>query len=159
MIRCRFHRRGLTLAHVLVALALLSAFSLAATELLRSTLRVSRDSNEMSGLSARFDAAVVQLRRDVWNAAKLKTPDERTARVENADGGIVTWAVTEQGGFVRTESVADKTDRQEWPAVAAGISFEIDGPVLLLAEAADGRGDGRKIPFVSQIALAREARP
>ena len=152
----RFRRAGFTLFEVMLALTMLSTFGLVAMKLVSTSLRVSHDAGNASNLTLRFDGALDQIRRDVWGATKIETPDALTLRVETgaAEGVSITWSVADDGSLVRAVGAADDS-RQEWSGVARGITFEADGPVLLLVEPPGPGGDRRRVPLASQVALAR----
>ena len=142
----------------MLALSLLSAFALVAMKLVSTSLRVSHEAGNASNMTLRFDGALDQLRRDVWGAAKIETPDGQTLRVETAsDGGPITWSVADDGTLARTAASAENS-RQEWSGVARGVTFESDGKVVLLVEPSGPGGDRRRIPVASQVALAKGGR-
>jgi hypothetical protein len=149
---------------MIAALLLLAAFSAAFTQVFRAAVGASRQGGDAATMNARFDAALAQLRRDAWGASRFEVTDPRTVRIERPGQLAVTWNVSEAGAFVRTLPDAAKSDlsadeqpeapRREWPAVAAGLTFHAEGPVLSLVEPAGPQGDGRRVPLVSQLALA-----
>jgi hypothetical protein len=142
---------------VLIALGLLAVFLTVTTKILQATMRIPYRANELEALATRFDGAVEQARRDAWNATAFAAvgQDGKSVRIERGPGeAAVTWAIDEAGTISRTE-----TEVQTWPGVAKGMTFQIDGPVLILIEPPDNRGDGRRIPLASAVALARQGRP
>jgi hypothetical protein len=120
--------------------------------MVRATLRVSHEAGDAAAATTRFDGAVSQMRRDVWEAEVLESPDARTVRIQTTGNATITWTADEQGSLVRR--VSSERSGQSWLDVGRGLSFETDGPVLLLV---DPQADGaaRRMPLVSQVALSR----
>ena len=144
--------RGLMIYEVMLGLSMLATFAAGATYLMRSSLRVSERADGAVERGARFDAATEQLRRDVWGASKVETPDERTVTVERSGEAPITWTLGDAGTLKRAVEGADS---REWRDVAEGISFASSGPALVLIEPADAGGNpGRRVPFISQVMLA-----
>ncbi len=148
-------RRGMMLYEVMIGVILMAAFATLAVEVIRSSLRVSRDASEAAGLNARFDGAVAQLRRDVWSAAKITAANPTTLNIEVPNAKPITWTVTKEAALVRSL----ESERQAWPEVAAGITFESDATTVALVEPATSRRDARRIPLVSQLAVAGKGTP
>ena len=149
-------RRGVVLWDILVALGLLALFLTVTTKILQSAMRIPYRANELETLATRFDGVVEQLRRDVWNSTAIATvgQDGKSVRIERGGGEApVTWAIDDAGTISRTEKEA-----QTWRDVAKGMTFQVDGPVLILIEPSDGHGDGRRIPLASAVSLARHGR-
>jgi hypothetical protein len=156
IIRVR-RRRGVVLWDILIALGLLALFLTVTTKILHSAMRIPYRANELETLATRFDGAVAQLRRDAWNSTTLAAvgQDGKSVRIERGGGDApVTWAIDDAGTISRTGK-----ETQTWPDVAKGMTFQIDGPVLILVEPPDGRGDGRRIPLASAMLLSRQGRP
>lgn len=154
MTRRSLRPRGLLLYELMLGLTILATFAAVATYVMRSSLRVARRADEAVERGSRFDAATEQLRRDVWGASVLATPDPRTVRIERAGGPPITWTLGDAGTLVRTAD-GEPTPR-EWAGVVEGVSFEAAGPMLVLIEPPDFRGaPGRRVPFASQVALAK----
>jgi hypothetical protein len=152
-------RRGVMLWDVLIALGLIAVFLTVTTKILHATMRIPYRATELETLATRFDGAVEQLRRDVWNSTALVAigQDGRSVRIERGGGeASVTWAIDDTGAVSRTESGQEK---QSWPGVAKGVTFQLDGPLLVLIEPPDDRGEGRRIPLVSAVSIARQGRP
>jgi type II secretory pathway pseudopilin PulG len=155
MTRRTLRPRGLLLYELMLGLTMMATFAAAATYVLRSSLRVAQRADQAVERGWRFDAATTQLRSDVWNASAVSTPDARTVRIERFGEPPVAWTVGDGGTLTRAVGDADPEPR-EWAATAEGVSFESSGPAtLLLVEPPDFRGGtGRRVPFVSQVALA-----
>ena len=150
-------RRGVMLWDVLIALGLIAVFLTVTTKILHASMRIPYRANELETLATRFDGAVEQLRRDTWNSTALAAAgqDGRSVRIERGggDNAPVTWAIDDAGTISRTEK-----DKQIWPGVAKGMTFQVDGPVLILVEPPDARGEGRRIPLTSAVSLTRQGR-
>jgi hypothetical protein len=139
-------------------LGLIATFLTVPTNFLYATMRIPYRANQLETLATRFDGAVEQLRRDAWNSTAITAvagQDGKSVRIERSGSETpVTWAIDEAGTISRTEK-----DKQSWPDVAKGMTLQIDGPVLVLIEPPDGRGEGRRIPLASAMSLARQGRP
>ena len=154
--RC-LRQRGIMIYEMMLALSLLSTFAVGATYLFRSSLRVTAHADESVERASRFDDAIGQLRRDVWGAAKFEASDARMVRIERAGEPPITWSIDKAGTLIRA-SGAD-SDRREWRGVAEGVSFETRDAILVLVEPPDARGgEGRRLPFASQVILAKGAK-
>jgi hypothetical protein len=155
----------MTLPEVMTALVLLAAFAAFGTQVLRATIRASRQGSDAATMQSRFDGVLAQLRRDAWGASRFEAADARTVRIDRAGRPAVTWNVSDEGALVRTLADADEPPapedesepvRREWPDVGRRVSLSVDGGVLYLVEADDAKGGGRRVPLVSQVALASE---
>jgi hypothetical protein len=149
----------------MTAIILLAAFRVVGTQVLRIGLRAPREGGDAAAMQARFDAAVGQLRRDVWGSSKFEVIDLQTVRIERPERPAVTWSVTDEGALARTLATAppvgeesDDAARREWAGVARGVTFVAAGPVLSLVEPSGHAGEGRRVPRVSQLALANAGR-
>lgn len=150
-------RRGIMMYEMMLTLTLLATFAIGATYLFRSSLRVARHADESVERASRFDNAAEQLRRDVWGAAKFDVVDAKTVRIERTGESPITWSIGESGTLVRASNV--EAERREWRGVADGASFEQEDSLLVLVEPSDSRGgEGRRVPFTSQIAIAKGAK-
>ena len=152
-------RRGVMLWDVLIALGLIALFLTVTTKILHASMRIPYQANQVETLATRFDGVVEHLRRDAWNSTAVAAvgQDGRSVRIERGGGEPpVTWTIDDAGDISRTETEQDK---QSWPGVAKGMTFQIDGPALILIEPPDTRGDGRRIPLTSAVSLARQGRP
>jgi hypothetical protein len=143
---------------VLIALGLTALFLSATTQILRATMRIPYRANAAEARATRFDGLVDQLRRDVWNATSLAAAgggrEGRSVRIDHGAGEPpVTWTIDDAGSISRTDA-----GKQTWADVAKGMTFQIDGPLLVLIEPPDARGEGRRIPLVSAVSLSHAGR-
>jgi hypothetical protein len=148
-------RRGFMLWEVLVALGLLMIFFAATTQLLRLSMQMPYRANQADALASRFDVALTILRQDVWGSSSMTADgkDGRAIRIERADALPVTWKISEDGTLLRTDG-----EKSDWPEIAAGMRFEIKGPLLLLIEPADAHRQGRRIPLTSAVMLLKQGK-
>src|SRR5947208_14525702 len=77
--------RAFSLTEMLFILALLSIASLLATRLFAGSMRVIRTAPEAQNYFAAVDRLAATLRRDVWAAARIDRPDERTLLLGRPD--------------------------------------------------------------------------
>jgi type II secretory pathway component PulJ len=156
--------RGIAIWEMMVALALLATFAAVSVQLIRSSLRVPHRAAEAGELAGRFDAALGQLRRDVWGATAVKREgqDGRTIRIEHDGVPPIGWAITDDGALLRTGgamAAPAAMERQEWAGVGRGMKFDADGSVLLLVEPPGRATDGRRIPLVNPLQASRGRTP
>jgi type II secretory pathway component PulJ len=161
----RSRRRGLILFEIMVTLALLATFALVSTQLLRRSLSVAHDANLATGLTSTFDSALNQMRRDVWGAARLHTPDGKTLKIDRADGRRITWSAANPASLVRLVEVSkDSPDTEdlaprEWSGIATRATFAVENSVLMLIEPETSRAGARRVPLLNPIGIVREQRP
>ena len=162
--------RGYMIFEMMVALGILAFFALLATALFGNSMKLVREGAATQDRLARYDAAVAELRRDVWSATQIETPAPGTARLTLADGSVAEWVTDDQGGLTRTlagagDDGAGEPARRAWSAAAPGLTFRESDGVLFLIEQAPRRaganasrrpqpapaGPTREVPLVSQM--------
>ena len=142
--------RGFTVVEVLVTLSLLTIFFGLAGVVFKSTIMLSGDSADLCNRASQTDSAVFQLRRDVWNSAKLATNGQNSVDMEFSDGGRISWIIDPQQSATRTDSRGART---RWNGIGEKWSLSVDGSCLALR---DG-GDELRLP--SQILLSQGVQP
>src|SRR5258706_5310057 len=131
-------RRAFMIVQMLIVLGLMGAFVIVADRVSRLSVQPSaRAAKEQEDL-LRLEQAMTALRADVWQAAKVETPDKSNLRLasENAD---IMWRTLSDGDLKRTE----KDSEQQWTGL--NVSFERQGAWLVVTR----RG--------AEIALLRQA--
>ncbi|MDB5324280.1 MAG: hypothetical protein JWN40_5911 [Phycisphaerales bacterium] len=131
-------RRAFMLVQMLLVLGLMGAFVIVADRVFRLSVQTSaRAAKEQEDL-LRLEQAMTALRAEVWQAAKVETPDKSTVHL-TAEGTDVTWQTLPDDDLKRT----DKDSEQQWTAL--NLSFERQGSWLVVSR----RG--------AEIALLRQA--
>lgn len=151
-IHCRGSRPGYTLVELITTLILLGAFTVIATRMFVSTLRVTRQASDSQNQAITIDSMVRMLRADVWSAADVRTVDKRLI-VKRPDAKTVTWSVGENQ-IVRMEEGSKRPNR--WSGVGP---MTLDGRgdhVIVRFDAAPSRQGARQLLLMSQIRLAQK---
>jgi prepilin-type N-terminal cleavage/methylation domain-containing protein len=99
--------RGMTLYEILMVLALLSIFAVAASRLFTSTARVMRELPAQDESRMRFDAAMRMLRDDAWRAASA-AGEEGAVSLNLPDDVHVRWELDNEGVLLRTSGEGEQ---------------------------------------------------
>ena len=156
---------GFSILILMVVLALLGAFALVSTRLIASALRVHADAGQVLGERRMLDAAVEQLRRDVWSATQVRIEAGGTpVRLDRGDGTAVVWIVDGNGTLLRAERglgeppvvpwAAPKAGAPRWPGVGRRLLFQWDGAALTVRGADAGADRAGGLRLVSQVRAA-----
>ena len=141
---------GFVLIEILVVLGMVAFVSIVATRLFRATLRTWRDSAQSQSAQARFDQAVGQLRRDVWSATSIETPNDRETILQTPEGRI-EWHAIDPAGLARS-TTADPVDRRRWEGLG-NLTFTPRGPTLIVRLKPDPQEAGGDMVLASQPLL------
>jgi hypothetical protein len=154
----------MTLLEVMAAIGLLSTFFLVAMALIAASVRVPAEGSAAHSAGARLDAAVARLRADAWSAEKFSPAAKADGEggksaaavtVSAAAGRTVKWVVDPDGTWVRTASTPGKADEvQSWPGLAADVTFNTDGPTLVVDFSQTSPDSGGRLQLVSQVLLS-----
>lgn len=142
-------RRGFTMPEMLVVIGLVAFVGLVSMQLFRATLRVWRQSADEQAAQARFDQAVGQLRRDVWSARSLQTPDAHSLEIQESAGTVHWEADSTEGLSRKSERHAD--DRR-WTRLGK-LSFEASGPTLIVRLEPTHEEAGGRMVLISQTMM------
>ena len=74
-----------------------------------------------------FADELTAIRRDAWGAASRQAVSPQAVRLIRPDGGAVEWSVDDEGNFTRKDS-----ETHRWLVLAKGVTFQVDGPTLVL---------------------------
>jgi Tfp pilus assembly protein PilX len=131
-------RRAFMLVQMLLVLGLMGAFVIVADRVFRLSVQTSaRAAREQEDL-LRLEQAMTALRADVWQAAKVETPDKSSLHLASESADII-WQTSSSGDLRRIE----KETEQQWTGL--NLSFERQGAWLVV----NRRG--------AEIALLRQA--
>ncbi len=133
----------MSVALVAVALGL-------ASELIRLTLRGDRGFADAQTMEVRFDAAMSALRKDVWNAAALRSNNGSVCIIEGASAAPIRWSIDSEGTLSR-QTAGEATRAWE---LGHQLVFDLDGMLLRVSSPSDRSERGEAISFLSQRALA-----
>jgi prepilin-type N-terminal cleavage/methylation domain-containing protein len=142
-------RRGFTLTELIVVIGLVAFAGLVSVRIFRATLHVWKESASEQAAQSRFDQAVGQLRRDLWSATSIDSPDASALEIRTP-GGIVHWKADQSAGLSRS---GDRpADGRHWSGLGK-LSFEAHGPVLVLRLAPTHEEAGGQMALMSQSML------
>jgi hypothetical protein len=146
---------------MLVVLGLLGVFAVVATRLIHTTLGLYREAGRVEDEAQWVDAAVRQLRRDVWSAGEVTLQGTQAVTVSTGGTGAVEWRVDPQGALVRSALVRSAPGggdgagaTRRWPEVGGRLTFAWDGVALTVRGADRGADRAGGIRMVSQMKLA-----
>jgi prepilin-type N-terminal cleavage/methylation domain-containing protein len=146
--------RGFTILEMMMVVGLLTiVFAIAAT-LTRWSLMANYESQQSAVMDARLDDMVRTIRRDIWQASAIESPNPQTVRVTDADGHQITWTFGPGDSVHRTAEV-----ERSWPELVGGISTGRNGGVIELTIPRTRLRNGQTISLASQIILAGGKQP
>jgi len=153
----RARARGFGLIMMMVVIGLLGVFALVSTRLIHTTLGLYREAGRIDDEARWVDAALRQLRSDVWSARQVTPNGPRSLTIDTGPAGVsgaaVQWRVDADGALVRTGPGAG-AEAQRWPEVGARLAFDWDGVALTVRGADRGADRAGGIRMASQVKLA-----
>jgi len=145
--------RGFVLVEMMFVIGLLAIVGLIVGQLYFASTQTTQRVARMQAAETRFDQAVRQLRRDVWNASGCTLSDPHTLRVERSDGKAIEWTT---GQFLRRNSDGA---REAWDELQTDLHFEVRGPIVVVVQdPAEGEAGGR-VALLDEAALLKGGRP
>ena len=141
-------RGGFTVTELLFSLALLGIASMLAMKLFTGSMRVIRGAPKDQDHFAAIDRMSASLRKDVWSATSIDTPDERTVVLVNSDQWKSTWTFSNDS-IVRSTSDGE----QGWP-IDVPVTVKRDGSQVILQTSS-----GDALRFTSQMLATNGAKP
>ena len=139
-----------TLMDTMISVALVAVALGLASELVRLTLRAGRGLADAQTITVRFDAAMGALRKDVWNAAALRSDHGSGCTVERNSAVSIRWSINTDGTLSR-ESAGEAA--RTWD-LGHQLVFDVDGTLLRVSSPSDRSEHGEAMSFLSQRALA-----
>ncbi len=133
---------------MLFVLAIMGVASLLATRLFTGSMRVIRTAPVAQDHFSAVDRLTASLRRDVWSASAIESPDAHSLLLTEPEHATVRWQF-EPSGVVRSVSDVD----QRWP-LDVELSIECKGETAMLKSP-----DGDELRFISQLIAGNGARP
>ena len=158
----RIHRRGgVALIELLILISFLSAFVVISGKLFADMLRISTDATRSRAYVQRYEHVLGRLRTDVWNATDLSVPDAQTVRIQLAGDRAITWRLqSDPDRVVRTETVGQAVaSEQPWPGGLPHLTFQRDGPVLVLRAVGSPARRSDETHLVSQVLVMKGPTP
>jgi type II secretory pathway component PulJ len=141
---------GFVLMEIMLALGLLMIFSIIATKVIVTSLKVLKQSGEQHDQIVRFDSAMAMLRRDAWSARQVSSAEPNTLSIMHDDSAI-TWSI-EKNSVVR--KAADAHTSQRWE-LEAKLSFSVTSPTLTVS-VQDAGGQSGRIEMISPLLLTAQ---
>ena len=120
-------RRAFTVTHVLFALALLAAFSVAAIRVFRLSVLTTEGVARGQERLFRIEQALHVMRADVWQAHAIEPAEPARLRLNAADGSV-EWRTEQEGDLTRTAG----KDVRKWTGL--NLAFERAGSAVLLKD-------------------------
>jgi hypothetical protein len=157
----RRSRAAFALIILLVALVLVSVFALVAARLIGTALRVHGDVGRIQAETRAADAAVSQLRRDVWGARSVTVAGGKSVRIDAGGRESVAWGVDAAGTLWRAERApgapplvpgeGPPASAPRWRDVGARMTFAWDGAALVVRGADNGADRAGGLRLVSAV--------
>lgn len=137
---------GFTLLEIIVVIGLVAVVGLVSTQVFVATLRVWKTSAREQATQSRFDLAVGQLRRDVWSASAIESPNPASLEIQNP-AGLIHWTADPQHGLRRSSDRPE--DLRQWPELGR-MKFKAEGPMLNIRLEPTHEEAGGQMVLVSQ---------
>ncbi len=157
------HRRGFTLFELLFAVSLLALLAVVVRPVLRWTVR---SMSAPPATALRLDAAVDDLRHDVWAATAVTAPSPHELSLVGPGARTVTWHVGPGDALRRSTgpSAVPATTRpaagdRAWAGLFPDATVTADGAAVRLTVAGDRGRPGRAVVLPSQVALLTRGMP
>jgi len=144
----RPHTNAFTLVELIFVLVLLGAFALVSTKLLVSSLKIPHEAGLKRDAVVRFESATSALRKDVWSAQSLASPDASTVIVESS-AGKTTWHQEED----HIQRTPPDGHAQQWP-LTQRLEFAVTGSTVKLTVIEDP-AHRDEIEMISQMMLSK----
>jgi hypothetical protein len=140
-------KRGFALYMLMIALVLLTAFTLVAGRIVLASMRLTRQAQEAQAREIRFDGMLRVLREDVWGATVAEVSGDGVLKLTR-DGRSMSWTRHADGLITRQ----GEQDRR-WEGLGQSLVFErtAEGVVLRVGDDA--------IVLVSQVMLVKGRTP
>ena len=126
---------GFMLLEMFVALILLTAFALVATQLFTWSMRILREAPQAQQEMTRFETMLDTLRADVWSAERIEVLDDQHLRLHLTDSGAVEWSLDRstitRSGEAPVEASGDSNAPQTWPNLRFTVRFKLRDGVLI----------------------------
>lgn len=152
--KCPNGRTGYLLVEMIVFMTIVGIASSIAILLLRTNFRIWRQIDHHDAITAIFDSAAAQLRRDVWGAQSIR-PDGRTLSITGPDGQTIEWDAETAKGIVRAERRGSQSAERRWDDMDRSVRFEaVESGLTLIVE---GEGGGA-LHLPSELMLLKGAR-
>ncbi len=161
----RMSAAGFTLIQMLTTVVLLTAFMLLATRFFVSCMQLTTEAAKADATVTRLDAAVEQLRRDMWNARACDgdgsvlriVPAAATSVAAAAAAPPIVWRVENTGSKTlltrRVERPGGPPDVRHWRDLPGPIQLEGRGSALAFS-GRDADGQPTLLVLTSQTVLA-----
>lgn len=147
-------RRGIMLMELMVALLLLSVFTLISTKLFNSLLNVTRDAKRVEIVDRRRSKLLEMIRADVENAMEINAVSGKELVLRMPLERSVFWRIDAEGASLeRVELIAlQEVATESWDAVGGTLpnGFENREPGVRITWR-KGAGDGGVVDLYSDL--------
>jgi prepilin-type N-terminal cleavage/methylation domain-containing protein len=150
-------RRGFSLLEMAVVVIVLAIATGVLSQVFELAIRSMEQTAAAADRSARMDAALGQLRRDVWQSRDVQATAAGDLLHVLTPDGAVRWQIDPDGMLTRTVEPGGVGEAaRSWIDTAEHWSFQSgDGSAVLV----DASRDGGRMTFMSQIRLDRSEHP
>lgn len=154
--------RGFSMILMLVTITLLGIFAVVSTRLIVATLRLYDEAGRAEGAAMMAEAALANLRRDVWGARRIDADGARSLTVETSDKTTVAWRVDADGTLVRktsgaTPGATPAAAPRRWAELGKRIAFESDGATVTVRGLDNGADRAGGLRLTSRVLAAAKA--
>jgi prepilin-type N-terminal cleavage/methylation domain-containing protein len=150
------HKSAFTLIEMLFVVALLSVAMLLQVRVFRATMRVITDTPAVTNMQAGIENMTASLRRDVWSATKIDTPDPSTVILTLSNGTTARWQLGAES-VVRQVDEPNPVTPQRW-LLPFALQAQRQGGALLLRSTSIHEDERSECRFASQVLAFEEAR-
>jgi uncharacterized protein YukE len=120
-------------------------------EMMRSGMRLEKQSFQRDTRISRVDSAIDALRRDAWHAAAIQATGSQVAFVNN--DSVIFWRM-ESGHILTRMNPADTTIKKSWSQIP-DFSFAAAGPLLTVdVKSTTNAAESESVTLPSQRMLA-----
>lgn len=146
-------RRAFTIVELLMALPILVAAFAMSAQLLRTVVLTDSATAASSNHFSQVDAAVFQLRRDVWASEAIAIVNPTEADLILPGGKTIVWKIDGDEAVSRLDSAPRPL---RWPSAGRGWTFARNATCLIVNAATSG--DVQRMQMVSQVLLGGGSR-
>jgi len=149
-------KSAFTLIEMLFVIVLLGIAMPLQVRVFRTTMRVITDTPAFTNMQASIENMVASLRRDVWGATKIETPDPATIILTLSNGTTARWQLGADG-VVRQIDGPNPATPQRW-LIPFALQAQRQGGALLLRSISIHEDERTECRFLSQVLAFEEAR-
>ena len=150
----RARRAGFSIMEMVLAMAMLAVFGLAASQLFSTSTRAASDAARVTRDQHAAETMLGLLRDDVWSAGEIKVRDGAVAVLSGPATGSTTWTLHADGIVTRRRAPGGGGQAEmKWSLPPQPIRFTGAGPSLIVTFEVDQIV--RQASFASELLLLR----